>query len=791
MLLPPAPWVIPLELKAAVRIRLVTALGTLLPLLVSGEEPAGPPLAVAGRLQPFLAAHCFACHGGKKQKADLNLEALAGSEAPKIEDRGAWEKVVEMLLSREMPPEKEPQPDEGLRQEVAAYLQAVLHGFDHGGPTNAGVVTARRLNRAEYENTMRDLLGVTFAATEAFPRDEVGYGFDNIGDVLSLSPLLMEKYLDAAERVIDEALLSEIPTWPPVKRYEESAMVATTGGDALRVVRDRFMGFYREGTVEIVHPVGGMTGPYRLRIKAYQDAAGPEPVRMLVTLDGETVEEVEVTAMGDAAEIYELAVTLKEGEAKIGLAYTNNYVNDDAPDPALRGDRNMFVDYVEIQGPFDRPRPPLPATHLAIIPRQPEEGEEEGLAREIFTRFATRAYRRPVTGNEVRRLTELALRVMDGGAPFEESVKVGLAAVLVSPHFLFRWELDPKGTRSKARLLGGYELASRLSYFLWSSMPDEQLMQVAAEDRLGDLRILRAQVKRMMASPKARALVANFTGQWLQTRNLATAQPDPDVFPEFDEALRSAMQRETELFVQSMVDEDRSVLRLLDADYTYLNQRLARHYGIQGVHGDAFRRVPLEGSSRRGGVLTQASVLTITSEATRTSPVVRGKWVLEQILGTPSPPPPPDVEPLDETGEAHQSASLRQRLEQHRAHPDCAGCHAKMDPIGFALENYDAIGRWRDTDGAFPIDPAAELVGGIRVEGPEDLKRVLVAKEEYLRALSENLLTYALGRGTEYYDKRAIDLIMEQVKANDFRFSSLIDAIVTSEPFLKRQLKPN
>ncbi|MGY8691161.1 MAG: DUF1592 domain-containing protein, partial [Verrucomicrobiales bacterium] len=341
----------------------------------------------------------------------------------------------------------------------------------------------------------------------------------------------------------------------------------------------------------------------------------------------------------------------------------------------------------------------------------------------------------------------------------------------------------------EARPLGGYEMASRLSYFLWSSLPDEELMQVAAEDQLGDLKVLRAQVKRMLADPKAQALVTNFTGQWLQTRNLASVEPDPEKFPEFDEALRHAMQRETELFVQSIVNEDQSVLRLLDADYTFLNERLAKHYGIADVVGSEFQRVSLDSTSRRGGVLTQASILTITSEAGRTSPVVRGKWVLEQILGTP--PPPPDVVPLEESKEADASASLRERLEMHRDHPDCAGCHAKMDPIGFALENYDAIGRWRDSDGGFPIDPAGELTGGIKVEGPEDLKKALVEKDDFLEALSEKVLTYALGRGTEYYDKCAIDLIVEQLKANEFRFSSMIDAIVTSEPFLKRQRLPS
>lgn len=742
------------------------------------------------KFQPFLAKHCFECHGAKKEKAGVNLEELLGGEPPRIEDRREWETVLEMVLSREMPPENKEQPSEALRQQMGDYLKARLESFDLSGPIVPGAVTARRLNRVEYENTIRDLLGVTFKAADSFPRDEVGYGFDNIGDVLSLSPLLMEKYLDAAETVIDDAVLSEIPVWPPRKRFEESGMRYQEGDEAIRPVRQRYLGFYREGTAEMSFEASS-AGRYEVKIRAFQDKAGPEPAHMAFTVDGEMIAGTAVTAEADQPAIFRFPVQLEEGPSKLAVGYTNNYVDNDNPDRALRGDRNLFVDYVEVEGPLGQPRPPLPATHVAVIPRQPKPGEESAVANEVFTRFAARAYRREVTPEEVERLTALVMTVMDDGAKFEEAVKVGLAAVLVSPHFLYRWEVDPEREGTEARSLNSYELASRLSYFLWSSMPDDELFALAAEDRLVDPEVLQAQTRRMLADPKAEALVTNFTGQWLQTRNLASVEPDPAAFPEFDDALRNAMQRETDLFVQSIVDEDQSILRLLDADYTFLNERLARHYGIDQVKGDEFQRVSLDPASRRGGVLTQASVLTITSEPTRTSPVIRGKWVLEQILGTPPPPPPPDVEPLDETKEAHESASLRERLEMHRDSPDCAGCHAKMDPIGFALENFDAIGRWRDMDGDFPIDPSGELTGGIKIDGPADLKRVLVEKDDFARALAEKMLTYALGRGTEYYDKRAIDLILEHLQANDYRFSSLIEAIITSEAFLKRQPDPH
>lgn len=776
--------------SADVFLRSILLISLLLAPVLHAGEVADLRLGHEAKFLPFLQKHCIGCHGAEKQKAGMNIEAFLENGKPKIEDRREWETILELIMSREMPPEDKPQPSEPLRHDISDYLEAHLESFDCSGPTTAGAVTARRLNRDEYANTIRDLTGVTFKASEAFPRDEVGYGFDNIGDVLSLSPLLMEKYLDAAETIVDEAMLSEVPPWPPVKRFEESDLTPK-GGDAVRIVRERYLGLYREGSGEVVYEAPAK-GQYLLQIRAFQDKAGPEHAKMAVTINRELVAEVDVTAEGRQPEIFRMPVQLDQGKATISVAYTNNYVDSQNRNPELRGDRNLFIDYVEVEGPSDLPRPPLPATHMAIIPSQPQAGEEKALAREIFQGFASKAFRRPVTPNELDRLTALTMSIFDEDeSTFEGSVKVGVMAVLASPHFLYRWELDDRQIESEARVLGGHELAARLSYFLWSSMPDEELTQMASKNQLGELPVLRAQVKRMLADPKANALVSNFTGQWLQTRNLATVAPNPETFPEFDESLRVSMQQETELFVQSIVDDDLSVLSLLDADYTFLNERLARHYGIEGVQGDGFQRVALDRSSRRGGILTQASILTITSEETRTSPVVRGKWVLEQILGTPPPPPPPDVAELEESKEAHESASLRERLEMHRNHPDCAGCHAKMDPIGFALENYDAIGRWRDTDGDFPIDPAGKLVGGIEIGGPEDLKRALVQKERFVETLSEKLLTYALGRGTEYYDKCAIDLIVEQLKANDHRFSSLVDAIVTSEPFLKRQRLPS
>ena len=730
----------------------------------------------------LLAKYCMDCHGEDKQKADLNLHALLANGGPRAEDRRHWDSTLDMVELKEMPPENKAQPTPEEREQLVTYLDKLMDDLDRLAPDNVGRVTARRLNRVEYENTIRDLMGVSFQATESFPRDEVGYGFDNIGDVLTLSPLLMERYLEAAEEIVDRSILSTIPEWPPVNRIEETAMTWPEKYDEfIRVERDRYLGLFREGEASMTY-TSEYGGDHRLRVRTYQDKAGSEAAILVVYVNGKLVEETNVTAQGDRPELVEIDVLLLKGANEIQVGYTNNFNSD--------GDRNLFVDYVDVQGPLNLERPSLLASHRNIIPGQPEPGQEEAVMQTIFQDFASRAYRRPATEQEALRLTKLGMMAFNDGLSFEEGIKLGVSAVLSSPHFLYRWELDPKRLPEEARGLNGYELASRLSYFLWTSMPDQVLFEVAADGSLTEPQVLRAQVQRMLADPKAEALVLNFVGQWLQIRNMETVEPDPEVFPQFDDTLRAAMRQETELFVQSIVKEDASVLRLLDADYTFLNERLAEHYEIDGVQGETFQRVILDRNSRRGGVLTQASILTITSDSTRTSPVNRGKWVLEQLLGTPPPPPPPDVEPLEEGDKkAAPTASLRERLEMHRAKPECAGCHAKMDPIGFALENFDAIGRWRDTDDGFPIDPSGTLTGGLKVEGPDDLKAALVSKEEFVEALCEKMLTYALGRGTEYYDAKAVLQIAKQLNSNDYRFSTLISAIVMSDPFRKRQLQ--
>ena len=413
----------------------------------------------------------------------------------------------------------------------------------------------------------------------------------------------------------------------------------------------------------------------------------------------------------------------------------------------------------------------------------------EESARQILRTFADRAYRRPVRDDELNRLVRLVELARKNGDGFEAGLKLALEAVLVSPHFLFRVELDRRPGDRYVRLVGEFELASRLSYFLWSSMPDDELFRLARAKRLREPGVLEAQVKRMLQSPRSRALVDNFAGQWLQLRNLKGFTPDPARFPGFDEPLRSAMLQETELFFEHVVREDRSVLEFLDANYTFVNERLARHYGIPGVTGDRFRRVDLTGTPR-GGILTHASILTVTSNPTRTSPVKRGKWILENILGTPPPPPPPGVQELKEDKEVVLSGTLRQRMEQHRADPGCASCHQRMDPLGFGFENFDAVGAWRDREGKHAIDPSGVLPGGQSFKGPAELRALLRKKEDaFARCLADKMLTYALGRGTERSDRCFIDAIARNLARHGYKFSGLVLEVVKSDPFQKRRGK--
>ncbi|HEY1601973.1 MAG TPA: DUF1592 domain-containing protein [Pirellulales bacterium] len=760
------------------RLRLpITIIGLVAATIALGADvSAGDGKFFAEKLQPFLATYCTGCHGGDEPKAALSLDGVADAAALR-KDREHWAQVVEYLEAGIMPPEDQPQPTADEIAAVNSWVIGQLATLGTTGHRDPGRVTIRRLNRAEYDNTIRDLVGVAFKPAEDFPSDDVGYGFDNIGDVLSMPPILLEKYLAAAEKIASEAIVTQWPPDPTTRRFAAGQMRSTlTGAKGAPAGR-----LNTEGEV-FVEPTFAADGEYIVRCRAYAEQAGSEPARMTLRVAGQDVFTFDVKAVADSPAVFETRTHITSGKQRVAAAYINNFVDLEEPDPARR-DRNLIIEWIEVDGPYGEIGPP-PAPHRRIIFREPA-GDEEACAREILTRFGSRAYRRPVTSEEVERLTHFYLLARANGDSFEEGIRLAVQAALVSPYFLFRVELDAGSGRDlPVHQIDNHQLAARLSYFLWNSMPDEELFRLAEAGQLSRDEVLEAQVKRMLADPKSQALVENFAGQWLQLRNLSLASPDRKRFKGFDNELRAAMLRETEMFFASIVHDDRSVLDLLDADYTFLNERLAKHYGIEGVEGKEFRRVALP-DRRRGGVITQASVLTVTSNPTRTSPVKRGKWIMEQILGTPPPPPPPGVQELEQV---KLEGTLRQKMEQHRANASCASCHARMDPLGFALENFDAVGAWRDRDDDHEINASGTLPGGKSFSGGAELRDILKARPElFARSLVRKMLTYALGRGLEAYDTQAVYDITSHLKTQEYKFSSLVLDVVRSEPFQMRR----
>jgi hypothetical protein len=750
-----------------------------LPAAASGDDgPLARPTAYTQEVGPLIERYCGRCHGPERPKGNLNLLKFQDEKAI-VADREIWERVQEALENGEMPPRDRPQPTAQESEKVRDWVQATLSQVECKN-TDPGRVTLRRLNRQEYNNTIRDLVGVDFKPADDFPSDDVGYGFDNIGDVLTIPPILMEKYLAAAEEVARRAIVTDLPE-PPVLTWD--AKNGLRGGDR----HGDGLVLASNGEVTRNYHAFDRPGTYRFRVRAYGDQAGPDPVRIALRLDGKDVAQMDVKATEDAPGTYEVLVPIEKKEHRLAVAFLNDYYEPDASDEKLRGDRNLYVDMFEVQGPLE-PRVPLPESHRRIIFESPnlEGTNRREAARKVFERFATRAFRRPVRNDEVDRLVLFDDLARQNGERFERGIQLGVTAVLCSPNFLFHVEADNRPFKpDQARPLNHWEVASRLSYFLWSSMPDDELLRLAREGKLKYETVLEGQVRRMLKDARARALVENFAGQWLQLRVLRSFSPDPKLFPEFDEGLRNAMVRESELFFENVLAEDRSVLEFLDANHTFVNERLARHYGVPGVRGDEFRRVEFP-DGLRGGLITQASVLSVTSNPTRTSPVKRGKWVLEQVLGTPPPPAPPNVPEL-EAQEGQLTGSLRQRMEQHRRDPNCATCHERMDPLGFGLENYDPIGAWRDRDGEYPIDPSGTLPSGQSFAGPRELKAILMAKKDaFLRNLVEKMLTYALGRGLESDDRCVVDRVAEAVASDEYKASRLFIAIVTSDPFQRR-----
>lgn len=733
------------------------------------------------QVAPLFKKYCISCHGGKKPKGDLNLEDYPNGEAfnNKTELLHA---LVQNVKHGDMPPANKPQPTMPERDKLTAWLEAALVRSELQGKRVPGRVTMRRLNRNEYNNTIRDLLGVDFKPADDFPADDVGYGFDNIGDVLTLPPLLLEKYLNAAERIADQAMKPVAKPSPGTQRRFQGREMQprNTGSPFSKNNQFRALNTNAELHVEFAFP---KTGKYQIRIRAFGQQAGNEPPRLALKLDNRVVKTFNVTAVEsdkDPRKTYEAEVEVKEGQHKVSLAFINDFYDPSIADEKKR-DRNLIIMGMLIEGPVDA----TPAIVLHPVLRNSPDSKipAREAARRNLNQLAEKAYRRPVADSDIDRLLKLFDQAIKRGASFEEAHKLPVQAILISPHFLFR--VEKEDTSTAVRSLNDYELATRLSYFIWSSMPDETLFSLAKQGKLKDPEMLQMQARRMLHDPKASALVENFAGQWLQLRNLQLASPDPKRFPGFDEPLRQAMQKETELFFQEMLIRDLPITTFLDADFTFMNERLARHYGMRDVKGPDFRKVSLKDTPRRG-ILTHASILTLTSNPTRTSPVKRGKWVLETILGTPPPPPPPDVPELKETEEL--KGTLRQRMEQHRTNPSCASCHQRMDPIGFGFENFDAVGSWRTKDGNEPVDPGGTLPNGQSFKSPMELVTLFKQRDEdFRRCLTEKMLTFALGRGLISSDRQHLAEIAQAAQKRGDTLSALIQEIVRSEPFLKRR----
>jgi mono/diheme cytochrome c family protein len=798
-------------------------------------------------LKPFLTANCIGCHGNEKHKKDLNFESFTSVKSL-IDDRDRWDEVVLKLRNREMPPDEEPQPPEHLRQGVAEWLATELARIDRVTPPDPGRVTARRLNRAEYNNTVRDLLGVDLRPADDFPQDDSGYGFDNIADVLSLSPALMEKYISAADRIARAAIFGAPALTPTLIRLRSDGR---RNGDA-RVfpVQYDVTGLSLPNSFHATHRVP-VEGDYVIKVGlGGQRPAASEAVAVTLWVDDKQAMSVpfdlEKSARFDddrqdfGGQATQFRVRLAAGDHELAVSIPRIFDGLPAryggPNPSTRPDspRKPFmppptatperiaalrktydekeaellkiplngvrVSSVDVGGPYSqvtgRSRE---STEKIYACGQRAAEQQPWCASRIMTSLARRAFRRPVAPSEVEKYVALVQRVQKDEGSFDEGLAVGIQALLVSPDFLFRIERRrpaafakasaPKAALTEAsapRKITQHELASRLSYFLWASMPDEALRRAADAGTLRDPAVLTAQVRRMLRDPKAHALSEQFGGQWLQFRALESLTRNRERFPDFEDYLRVSMRRETELFLDYVIREDRSILDFIDAKYSFLNERLARHYGIAGVSGPEFRRVDLTGT-RRGGVLTQGSVLTVSSYATRTSPVLRGKWILDNLLNAPPPSPPADVPNLDERA-IGTAASMRQQLEAHRKDPTCASCHRRMDPLGFGLENFDAVGAWRTMDGKFPIDATGYLPDGEEFNGPDELRDILTRQRQtFARALTSKLLTYALGRGLERYDTPAVRQIAGRLPASNYKFSALVLEIVNSLPFQQQR----
>jgi cytochrome c551/c552 len=775
--------------------RRVASHWTALALFAVATSPWNAALAQTASPRPLLDQYCVGCHNQKNATAGVALNGIDTANA--AGNAAILERVLRKLRTGEMPPAGMPRP---AAPASAAFTKSLEDALDRAAAANPnpGRPAVHRLNRVEYSNAIRDVLALDIQPGSALPVDDSGYGFDNIGDVLSVSPALLEKYLSVA-RMVSRLAVGNTNVKPTVEdlaarrdgpggggrerneRVSDELPFDSRGGFALRyyfpvdaeyVIRVKLgQGGGPDRRLEVRQPVAA--GLRTIGVTFLRDSTKPE-IALLGGRGAPVPVPVGQPGGRGSAPPAELDLRLDGVKLKRFVVPENNNP------PQATG--------VTISGPYNiTGAGDTPSRARIFVCRPASAKDEEPCARTILASVGRRAFRRPLTDADLKPLLSF-YRSGREERDFDFGIEKALRALLVSPDFLFRIEQDPQGAApGSVYRISDLELASRLSFFLWSTVPDDQLLDLAEKGKLKDPTVLDQQVRRLLDDPRAESLVSNFAGQWLYIRNLAQQKPDPDVFPEFDESLRTSFQRETELFFQNIVREDRSVMELLDANYTFLNQRLAEHYGIANVYGAQFRKVTLT-DPNRGGLLGQGSILTVTSYPNRTSVVQRGKWILDNLLGSPPPPPPQnfDLEPHAKDG---RLLTMREALEQHRASPICQSCHARMDPIGFALENYDGVGKWRDLDGGSPIDASGKLPGGVQFEKASGLKKILVSnyRDQFEDTVTEKFLTYALGRGLEFYDKPAVRSIMRQAARDNFRISALIGAIVKSTPFQMRR----
>ena len=797
---------------------LMAAWFVLLAPLSAGEAPSSRQQvspATSSPLRPVLNRYCVGCHSDRLRTAGLSLEAL---DAVHVADGAeVWEEVIRKLRSGAMPPPGRPRPDRAVVEDVLAWLETELDRAAARDPNPGRTDSVHRLNRAEYQNAVRDLLALDVDVTSLLPADSADeHGFDNIAGMLSVSPTLLDRYLAAARR-LSRLAVGLPPGGPTTEEYRvwldqddylgEDLPFGSRGGAA---IRHRFpvdgeyvidVRLYRQ----LFDVVIGLGSPHEVEIRVDgerilsaviggEETDGAPPAAFVGDIFGSPAWE-QYARNVDAG--LEVRLPAKAGSRLVTVSFLGRptEVEDGVPHPPRYPERdeslesNPWVHTVAIRGPYEVLGPGDTPSRRKIFTCRPAELRDEApCAERILATLAGEAYRRPATAREVRTLLRFYREGRRDGT-FDDGVQFALERLLADPKFLFRIEREPVDLAAGAvYAVSDLELASRLSFFLWSSIPDAELLGAAARGELGDPERLERQVRRMLADDRAQALVDNFVGQWLLLRNLPGAAPDLNAFPDFDENLREAFERETTLFVESAFREDRSVLDLLRANYTFMNERLARHYGVPHVYGSHFRRVTFGADAPRGGLLGQGSFLTVTSYPNRTSPVLRGRWVLESLLGTPPPSPPADVPGLPDRGAGGRPASVRERLERHRENPACATCHAPMDPLGFALENFDAVGGWRDAESGMPVDSSAVLPDGTRFRGPAGLRAFLVSQHrQFVGAMTEKLLAYALGRRLEYYDRPTVRGIVREAAARDYRLSDIVLGIVRSPAFQMRR----